>query len=71
MKRFLAIALLTAAASAISALNTSTPKYECSLTGKKISECCCKPMEDGKMYCTLAKKTISKCCCKPASVAQK
>jgi len=39
----------------------------CSLTDKKISKCCCKKQDDGKLYCTLTKKTIETCCCKPAA----
>jgi hypothetical protein len=39
----------------------------CSLTDQKISKCCCKKQDDGKLYCTLAKKTIETCCCKPAA----
>jgi hypothetical protein len=66
MKHLIA-ALLIVAGSALAVASTSKPAYTCSLTGKKISACCCKPMSDGKMYCTLAKKTITTCCCKPAS----
>ena len=38
----------------------------CTLTGKKISACCCQ-QKGGKLYCPLAKKTIDNCCCKSAS----
>ncbi len=41
----------------------------CSLTEKKISKCCCKKQDDGKLYCTLAKRTIETCCCKPSPSA--
>jgi hypothetical protein len=63
MKRFALAALLLIATMA-HAGKTTTPGYTCSLTGKKIAACCCKPTKDGKLYCTLAKKKIDSCCCK-------
>ena len=38
----------------------------CSLTDKKVDECCCKQQDDGKLYCTLAEQTVETCCCKPS-----
>jgi len=35
----------------------------CTLTGKKISACCCQ-LKDGALYCPLAKKIMENCCCK-------
>jgi hypothetical protein len=43
-----------------------TAKWVCTLTGKKVEQCCCVPQKDGKLYCSLAKKTVDKCCCKAA-----
>jgi len=63
MKRFALAALLLVATLAYAG-KTTTPGYTCSLTGKKIAACCCKPTKDGKLYCTLAKKKIDSCCCK-------
>jgi hypothetical protein len=41
---------------------SAAPGMRCTLTGKKITTCCCE-QKDGKLYCPLAKKAIEKCCC--------
>ena len=48
MKRFALAALLLVATLAYAG-KTTTSGYTCSLTGKKIAACCCKPTKDGKL----------------------
>jgi hypothetical protein len=65
MKRLAVILSLLGATTLLAGSAPPAPGYVCSLTGQKISACCCTQTKDGKLYCTLVKKTIPSCCCKP------
>ena len=46
--------------------STKTGQLRCTLTGKVVSECCCRKRE-GKLHCTLADKDVDHCCCQPVT----
>ena len=66
MRRLLSLTLgtLLLAGLALAAQAPKKPTLRCTLTDKKIEQCCCEPRGQ-KLYCPLAKKTIEKCCCEP------
>ena len=51
---------------AVSGIAKSSGDLQCSLTGKKVSSCCCTKAKNGNLHCTLANKDIKECCCKSA-----
>ena len=55
--------ILTLLAIASVVLADSQKKMTCTLTGKKVTACCCEELKNGKMFCKLAKKEIAECCC--------
>ena len=69
MRRLLTLSLWTLLVGGLAAALPQAAKKQamlrCTLTDKKIENCCCQK-RDGKLYCTLAKKTIDKCCCEPS-----
>lgn len=68
MRRILEVALgtllLAGVVSAVPAGPKEQATLQCTLTGQKLTSCCCE-VRQGKLYCPLAKKTIDQCCCKP------
>jgi hypothetical protein len=46
--------------------SAKTGQLRCALTGKVVSECCCRKRE-GKLHCTLADKDVDHCCCQPVT----
>ena len=62
IKRIL-LTVATLAAVAILGGAKSTGDLQCTLTGKRISSCCCTKAKNGNLHCTLANKDIKECCC--------